>query len=466
MQLPIVGEAYSSRDDKQDTVNMYPEVNPTKQVEVLLGCPGKVLFSDNGAAPCRGLHIVSKNETRLYSVHGRKVWSNYNNGYSEVIGEIGTDEGLVSIADNGFEVVICDGSPVGYIYDIAGKTFNRISGFPGGQAIVFIDGYFITVTPDSQRLWSSGLYDGNTWNALDVAEAEGDPDNISSISTNHKELFIHGILSSEIWANAGYATGFPFARMQGGIVEYGLAAKNSVVRINNNIYMMARTDKGERVIIQISGYQPSIISTPGINYLLSLVPNTADFEAIAYTQEGHSFIVFSSTVGDLTIVFDTSTGKWHRRKSFGMGRWRSRCYAFFNNKHIVGDIQNGKLYELRMDKYSDDGDTIERIRIAQEIIDKEDNDRIFIHELQLDMELGLGNDEVTNPVAVLQTSKDNGKTWGPDHVQPLMKKGEFRRRLMWHRLGMGRRRLFKLTITDPVSVVIRGAWITAEKGKS
>jgi hypothetical protein len=45
-----------------------------------------------------------------------------------------------------------------------------------------------------------------------------------------------------------------------------------------------------------------------------------------------------------------------------------------------------------------------------------------------------------------------------------MRQGEFKKRIMWHRWGKARRRLFKLTIADPVKVVLRGATIEASKG--
>lgn len=467
MRLDFVGQSYNSRDDKAETINYYPEVNTDKRVAALIGTPGLTLLANLGATEFRGIHVPSKDDTKAYCVIGRRVVEVLNNSTFTDIGTLNTESGIVSMADNGIELVIVDGTSIGYVHTFGTTTLEHIpEPFPGGDTILFINGYFISVQPNSQVMWQSDLYDGRTWNALNIASAEGDPDNIETITSNHKELFVHGSLSSEVWYDAAFETGFSFTRMNGGILEYGIAAKRSVATIGGVIFLLAKTSKGERVVISITGYTPNIVSHPGINYQIGQMAKTSDAEAFTYMQEGHSFYVLTFPSADVTFVYDMSTQQWHRRKSYGIGRWRARCYGFFGGRHVVGDYSNGNLYEMSMDAVTENGEAIERVRVCREVIDMKEYNRIFVHELQLDMDLGLGNDQVDNPVAVLQWSKDNGKTYGSEHFKPLMKQGEYRRSIMWHRLGMARRRLFKLTITDPVKVCIRGAWIDAEKGES
>ena len=479
MQIPFVGQSYNSRDDKQETINFYPEVNTARKVAVMLGTPGLRLFASLGDEPMRGMHIMSIDESKLFVVVGKHFYRVAADDSSTLIGDIGTSQGLVSMADNGIEILIVDGSASGWLYTKATDSLAQIASpdFPGAKTCVFIDGYFIIDMIDDpidarqgQRLMQSGLYDGTAWNPLDVAEAEGDPDPVVAISSNRKELWIHGRLSTEIWYDAANPVGFSFSRMQGGIVEYGLSAKWSRANVLGTSYGLARTDKGERAVVAVTGYSPNIVSSPGINYHIGQIPNINDAEAFCYTQEGHSFYVITFPSGDITFVYDASTGMWHRRKSYGMGRWRARGYAFYQGKHLVGDFQNGNIYQLDMDYYTENGDPIERVRVAPEMIDEKDDYRnIFVHEIQLNMNLGVGTEDMGqgyNPQAGMETSYDNGKTWKAKHLQPLMKQGEFKSRIMWHRWGKARRRLFRLTISDPVQVVIKGAWVDAKMGIS
>ena len=462
MNIDFCGEAYVSRDTNQETINLYPEINTKKKVEVLVNTPGMDKVASISLNPVRGLHIVSKNESFLYGVFGNEFYSIDVGYYAKKLGTLQSSEGLVDIKDNGSQIIIVDGLNIGYLYTISSGEFVQIN---GGDSAAFIDGYFIVNENNSQVVRSSGLYDGKTWNALDRASAEGDPDNIVRVSSKRTELWLHGTLSTEIWYDAGIQVGFPFQRMAGAVIEFGLSAKWSLVHASTSHYQLARTDKGERIFIEVSNYNPTIISHPGINYEIGKLENISDAESFAYTQEGHTFYVTTFPSGDITFVYDISTGRWHRRQSYGMGRWQARCYAFFQGKHIVGSFKNGNLYSLSMDTYSEDSEPLVKVRTARELIDyKEDYKNIFVNEIQLDMQLGLGNDKVEDPVAVMQTSRDNGKTWGPEHIQPLMKSGKFRSRIMWHRWGKARRRLFKLIIADPVKVVIRGAWIDAQKG--
>lgn len=63
-----------------------------------------------------------------------------------------------------------------------------------------------------------------------------------------------------------------------------------------------------------------------------------------------------------------------------------------------------------------------------------------------------------DPQAMLQWSKDGGHSWSYELWRTIGKIGEYGTRVRWNRLGVSSSRLFKLTITDPVKVVILGAY--------
>src|SRR5690606_21015392 len=98
----------------------------------------------------------------------------------------------------------CDGSTTAQITDPVFLGFTAAD-------VAFLDGYFIFRIPNSQRFFNSGL-NALTFNALDVATAEGAPDNLNGLMVNLRNIFLPGTLSSEIWYDAANDVGSPFSR--------------------------------------------------------------------------------------------------------------------------------------------------------------------------------------------------------------------------------------------------------------
>jgi PKD repeat protein len=71
-----------------------------------------------------------------------------------------------------------------------------------------------------------------------------------------------------------------------------------------------------------------------------------------------------------------------------------------------------------------------------------------------------GDSGVENPKVMLRISNDGGNTWISEQIRPAGKLGEYWRRVRWTRLGAARRRVFEVSVTDPVSWKIVGAYLT------
>jgi hypothetical protein len=100
---------------------------------------------------------------------------------------------------------------------------------------------------------------------------------------------------------------------------------------------------------------------------------------------------------------------------------------------------------------------IRRLRRAPHISDEQV--RIRHHAFQLDLEAGLGltTGQGDDPQLMLRWSDDGGHSWSVEYWVSAGKKGEYRRRAIWRRLGMSRDRVYEVTISDPV----RCTWIDA-----
>ena len=164
-----------------------------------------------------------------------------------------------------------------------------------------------------------------------------------------------------------------------------------------------------------------------------------------------------------TWVFDLSNAQWNEwlwtDTNGQFNRHRGNCFAFAYNTLVVGDWQNGNLYALDQNNYSDFGGPIVRMRGFYHSED-DNSDRIRYKSFIAEMESGNGNNN--QPVTVfLEWSDDRGKTFGNPIGQTMGVEGTYLTSIQWMRLGMARDRVFQLTWSDPVKTALSGAFIDA-----
>lgn len=466
MKIPFVGGAYKARStnlNAQECINLFPVIDKqdAKEVTALYGTPGLASFStlevESATSTCRGIHVFAGS---LYAVIGANVYRVNSAGGSQDIGSIGTTSGPVFMDDNGREILLVDGTDTGYLVDTSGNIDEVTDNdFPMSGSVTFQDGYFIVTHVNTGEIWISGLYDGNSWDALDFATAEGKPDNSLRTISNNRDLWIFGTKSTEVFYNSGDSD-FPFQRISGAVLDVGLASAAAAVKVKGVLFWL--TDLGQ--IVQSNGYGYTPISTEHIDYAISGY-TISDATMYTYNLEGNDFVVTNFPTDGKTWVYCINTGWWHEWRSYAAGddsvswsRHRGQFGAMFDRKPIIGDFQNGKLYELNMNTYTDNGYAIQRIRATQTI---SSGRSLFVTSwLEIEFESGVGLDEGAqgeDPQACLEWSDDGGHTWSNEHWTGFGKQGEYRRRAIWKRLGKSRGRIYRLTITDPVKVVILGA---------
>ena len=466
MKIPFVGPAYQTRSSNvndQRCVNFYPELGgyQGKNVMALYGTPGLEQFVNLGGYPVRGSHVVND---IMYVVTGSTLKSVNGAGVDTVLGTLNTTTGFISMANNGAQIMIVDGD-YGYIYTIATTAFEQITDpdFPGADTVTFLDGYFIFNVPGTGSFMLTALYDGFDIDALDIKTAESNPDNLVAVLADHRELWAFGVKTIEVFYNDGVSTP-PMARMNGVSIEKGLAAVGCVTKFDNSIAWLTNERHGGLQIVRADGYNAVRISTDAIDYAISTYSTVGDAFCYSYIEAGHEFLVVTFPTGNQTWVYDANTKLWHERSSYGVGRHRGAVYARFIGDHMVGDYETGKIYRMKMDVYDDDGDPIEHIRRAP-VIDSEER-LITFSMLQVKFEAGTGltSGQGSDPVALLKWSDDGGKVFGNWHSKAIGKKGNYRDRAIWRRMGQSRERIYEVKVTDPVKVVITGATVDATVG--
>jgi hypothetical protein len=440
--------------------------------------------------------------TQLYKI---------NNSYAATFIGYVSGTGPVSMADNGTQLFIACNGP-SYIYNNSTGIFGQITDpdFPGAVTVCYLYGFFVFNEPNSQYMWVTELLDGTSIDPLDFERVDVSPDGIVAIAANFQQIWAFGTNSIEVWYYIG-GTSFPFARVEGAFNELGCAAPYSIAKMDNGLFWLGRDRRGQGIVYRANGYLGQRISTHAVEWQIQQYTDMSDAIGYTYQQDGHSFYVLIFPTADTTWVYDLATQAWHERAGWVNGsftRHRSNCQMAFNNKIVVGDYEDGKIYAFDLDDYSDNNQIQRWLRSWRALPTGQNNlKRTAQHALQLDAQTGhylaptsvvdagnysalavaeapayivteAGNFLITeagdflttdvNPVVLvnpapqfmLRWSDDGGHTWSNEHWRGGGAIGAYGTRIIWWRLGMTlklRDRVYELSGTDPIQIAIMGA---------
>lgn len=387
---------------------------------------------------------------------------------------------------------------------------NSDGAFSGGNTIDIVDNYFVYNDPGTQEWGASDLLSPLS-SSTSYALKDAAPDKLVALIVDHREVYLMGEASSEVWTDVG-AVPFPFQRIPGTSTQHGIGAQFSLSRLGNSFAYVSRNNRGQAQIMQMNGYIPQRISTHAVENTLT---NQVVDDAIAWTYqlEGHEVYVVSFPSLELTWAYDATTQMWHKwlywSTEGAYQRHRGNCNALFQGMVLVGDYSNGKIYMLDRTNYTDDGQTIRRVRRAPHLVT--DFQRQYFDELQIQFQPGVGTtglstqvysntqiyigstyyitasglltippdafyilgDQIaqnspttTNPQAMLRWSNDGGSTWSREYWVSIGQLGKYRNRAIWRRLGTARDRIYEVAISDPVNAVIVSANLKATQGEN
>lgn len=464
MKIPIVGQAYTARSkslNAQRCVNLYPVIDSQggKNIGALYGTPGLDLLATLPKTPIRG--VLTSKDGYLYAVAGDSFYKIDKFGTYTDVGTTTNKTSLVTMYENQTQIMI-NTEDAGYIWDDDVLTKITDADFTPGGELTLLNGYFIFNVPSSDTFYITSLNDGSQVDPLEFSSANVDSDNLVSVLTANQELWLFGKVTTEVWAYDANID-FPFARIDGATMEIGCAAKKSVVKMDNGVFWLSQDTEGHGQIVRADGYVPRVISTPAIDHAIAQYDIISDAVAYSYQQEGHTFYVISFPSGNATWAYDAATNLWHERaytNSFGqLERHKGQLGQFFSGMNIVTDHTTGSLYKLNLDKYTDTGDNITRLRSTPH--NNQEAGRIIWNKFQLDMEVGVGLESNEDPLIQLRWSDDAAKTWSNAHLRSMGKIGEYNERVIWRRLGNSRDRIFEIRTTEPVKIAFIDAYAVA-----
>jgi hypothetical protein len=433
------------------------------------------------SAPVRGMRALSGGQY-LLAVCGTNVYR-ITTGFSATqVGTLTSNTGPVSITD----LIATSGDLTAYIVDGANRytwvantnTFTTLPAtdgpWQGADVVDNVDNYVIYNEPGTRNWAATDLSSALSTEAY-FGTKDGAPDSLVSLIVDRRQVYLLGEITTEIWTDTGNVLSgvisFPFSRVQGASMQSGTNAPFSVARLGDGFALVAQDNRGNATIEMVEGYAFKRFSTHAVEYSLE-GQVVSDAIAYSYQIQGHEiYVVTFPSVGPhgLTWAYDMATQQWHKWLSWDQSlamfkRHRSNCHALFANLNLVGDYENGKIYSLQNEVYTEDGATIRRLRRAPHLTS--DLQRQYFDELQIQFQpgVGLSTGQGSDPQAMLRWSNDGGSTWSSEHWTSIGAQGQYRNRAIWRRLGTARDRIFEVAITDPVKAVIVSANLKASVG--
>ena len=428
-----------------EAMNMYAEVaqpGGTAQF-VLQQTPGVSPFCTLPTAPVLALKAV---KGRLFAATADAVYEVDEYGQHTKLGDCVLG-GRVSVATNGMHVVFVDGKK-GFSLTLSSNAVAEITdpNFYPADVVTFQDGYFIFNRAGTGQFFITDPYT-LTFNALNFATAEGVPNNIISLISNHRELWIFGDDAIEVWFNA--ATQFPFQRVAGAVIGKGIAAAHSPALVDNTVFWLGK----DGVVYRAEGYSPMRISTHPVEQDIGKGRQDDAF-AYSYSEDGHLFYVLTFPHQKKTWVYDVAVGLWHKRSSAGYGRHLSECYEQAFNRHLVAQSGAGAILQMSRYTYHELGEQVRRHIITPPI--HSDLNKLRMHSAQVVMDAypNASMDKTITPWVMMSWSDDGGESWSTERWVSAGALGRSKFRATWRRLGRFRQRQIKFAYASKLPLTM------------
>lgn len=455
--LPFVGPSYQLSNRKasiQRSVNLYllGMETPSKVPFILQAVPGLSVFASLSGA-IRGIFEAAD---RCFVVAGSSLYELAANGTATLRGTLNSNQGPVDFAWGTQQLVVVDGQ-YGYVLTLASNAFVQITslGWQGSSRVAYLDGYFVFVSPGTQVFYISAIDDATTLDELDFASSESSPDLLVSHLVDHRELWLFGQQTVEVWFNQGGAD-FPFARNQGASMEVGCIATFSAQKLDNGVMWLGRDKNGSGMVYRSNGYQPQRVSTVAVEEALQSSTDLSQAVAYVYQQDGQTFYCLNAPGVPSTWCYEIASGAWHERCDLDQAgeftALRVDNHAYALGLHLMGD-DTGNVYKLDKTKNTFNGSVRKCTRISpHESVPS--LDRLQFNEFILDCTTGNAAQGI-DPIAELSWSDDGGFTYGNPIQRSIGKVGQYFARVFWNRLGMGRDRVWRLDFSGdaPFSII-------------
>jgi len=458
--LNLTGGTYKHKSlplSAQQTINFWPQLQSNagaKSSYILESFPGLVLFSA-GVNRDRGM-FTHKNV--VYQVSGTDLVSINSAGVRTVLGVIPGKGRCIfdALVDS---IIIVTGGRV-FEWDQTTLTEGDPADFETPKSVTVINNQAI-YDGDESRFCVSDVGEPLTINGLNYGSAESKADEMVRPFAFNEVVRMFGTETVEGWWNSGEGNP-PFDRLEGGILNIGLKALESVAVNDRNLYFLGTDSQ----VYVISGGDAVAISPQPITREIDQFTTASDAIGWCMNYQGQEFYVLTFITDNRTFIYPEG-GEWFQLSSGVIGgRYRGQGYCFCYNKHLITD-STSNIYYLSDSAYSENGAVIQRTRDSAPIhggLFGQPGKSIEMGSLVLIMEKGTGTVAQTAPVVMLSFSDDGGKTWSEQMFGDIGSMGQFQREVRWDGLGSFESRIIRIQTSDDVYYSIHSASVEIEVG--
>ena len=452
LPIPIIGPSFETRSpplSAQVTKNLYPAITPEgKNIVSLHAFPGYKVFSTLSGSG-RGM---TKRDGVLFAVSGLSFYEVDSSGVSDEKGTIaGTS--ICDFASNETQIFIANGADP-YLY---GDTLQQITDDDVHEptTVTWINGYFVMDSQENKGEFVTTKIDttltaADIVDSLDFATAEAHPDDILKAINYNQYVYFFGSESTEPWWNSGTGTP-PFDRVQGAVLPFGIAGQYAAYADDEAIFVL----DNERIPRKIVGLQHVPIGNEALGREFSTYSDVSDCQVYSYLLDHQKFVQYNFPTANRSWVYHERSNSWVQ-KSYGVddARDRGMSYCFCYGKHLVQDHENGIIYEMDFDTFTDNGAVIQRRRRSANVhggIYQQNGKGIEYARVQFDMETGVGinTGQGSDPMLMVRYSDDGGRTWSAEIQLALGVGGDYERRAELYNSGTAFNRVFELTYSEP-----------------
>jgi hypothetical protein len=460
LPVQITGGSYLSQSkplSSQQTINFYPKSTPlAKEKFVMFSFPGLKL-SGTSAGIDRGFHRMSE---ELYQVKGQSLFRIAKDGAHTSLGAIaGVDRCIM--ANDGLNLFIVSRSGV-YRYSLDDNAITLVTdtNIVGAKSVAFINNQFI-YTNDLFSIVSN-VGDGSTANGLNIIGEESLPDNMVRDYIFDDIIYRASERSIVAWYNSGVGNP-PIEKLQGRIFQVGLAAINSIDRTDDALYWLG----DDFSIYQSSAGAKLKISTDAISNEIQGYSTVSDAIANTFTIDGINFYCINFPSGGKTFVLNETLGQqgWFELSSgTNGGNYQGASFLECYGKTFVADVSNGNVYTLDAKTYTNNGDSIKRVRTTGSVNSEPfgvNGKMTQMSKAKFIMESGVGliSGQGEDPRIMVEYSDDGGYTWKHGSWPRVGRLGERTLQIEFYNLTKFYDRIFRISTTDPVSYSIFSATI-------
>jgi hypothetical protein len=330
-----------------------------------------------------------------------------------------TGTGVARFAGGYGETLVTRG---GTLYSYNGTDLAD-STFAGDQSnsvasVCFINSLFVAIDAGSARFYWSAPLDGRSWDVLDFATAEREPDSLLDIARLGNNIWLFGQNTVEAWAHTG-AADLPFTSIPSVLFDKGIHSTGAMVPADNSLFFISQDNMPYRI-----GEVPQPI---GHNGIVERISDSSAARMFTFWHGGHELVAIR--LDTMTLVYDCATQEWCEFQTSG-GNWIAAHAAMQGDTAYFGSSADGSL--MTFSGWQDLGDALERrFSFAQQL-----DAATSINSVRLWCNGGQTDDLTFDPVIELRLSDDAGQTWSEWDQDTLGMTGNYRTVPEWRALGM------------------------------